>query len=213
MYWFDKTVGLMAGQSRTPWVRYANKDGKVTAEMWYSAEKGEGDQNSPPNVKVGLAVSADYATGEKSTLKFTNVSNSYTEHFTLDTEKTSLPVKAKLEADRVVEEAADISSDYGKLCFFVDYICDAVSYNYDAWYGGASYGDPWQIVYVFDQDETTNVVCEGYSKAFQYLCDQTSFEDAGVYSNMMKGYLNGTSSSSKHMWNLVSYGGKQYFAD
>lgn len=27
------------------------------------------------------------------------------------------------------------------------------------------------MIYVFDGDEATNVVCEGYAKAFQYLCD------------------------------------------
>lgn len=30
--------------------------------------------------------------------------------------------------------------------------------------------DPWQLIHVFDGDTTTNVVCEGCSKAFVYTC-------------------------------------------
>lgn len=28
-----------------------------------------------------------------------------------------------------------------------------------------------ELIWVFDGDSSTNVVCEGYAKAFQYLCD------------------------------------------
>ena len=42
------------------------------------------------------------------------------------------------------------------------------------WVGnnGLPYGDPWQLIYVFDDDPDTNVVCEGYAKAFKYEADE-----------------------------------------
>ena len=65
-----------------------------------------------------------------------------------------------------------------------------MSYDQSSAGGGASYGDPWQLVYVFDGDPSTNVVCEGYAKAFQYLCDLTRF-DGDVTCRTVSGTMNG----------------------
>ena len=69
------------------------------------------------------------------------------------------------------------ASDEGKLQGYKDAICERVSYNDDAAGGGVAYGNPWQLLWVFDNNNETKVVCEGYSKAFKYLCDNTSFDD------------------------------------
>ena len=73
------------------------------------------------------------------------------------------------------------------------------------------YGDPWQIIYVFDKDPNTNVVCEGYSKAFQYLSELTAWEgDISVIS------VNGVMGKQEvgHMWNVVRMeDGNNYIAD
>jgi hypothetical protein len=104
-------------------------------------------------------------------------------------------------------------SDYEKLVAYKDYICDAVSYG-DA---NAEYGDVFQLIYVFDQDPSTNVVCEGYAKAFQYLCDLTNFTD-GTKSYIVAGELSYASGSSSaviggHMWNIVTLNGNNYMVD
>ena len=55
----------------------------------------------------------------------------------------------------------------------------------------------------------TKVVCEGYSKAFQYLCDLSGFDGCYTVSGMMRG---GTG-AGPHMWNIVTLEGKNYLVD
>ena len=111
-------------------------------------------------------------------------------------------------AGAIVEEHEG-NSDLEKLTAYKNYICDQVVYNEAAAkpnYNGG-YGDPWQIIYVFDGDPNTNVVCEGYAKAFQYLCDLSDFE-GDVESFLVSGYAGGP-----HMWNIVSIDGRNYLVD
>ncbi len=126
-----------------------------------------------------------------------------------DTELTGAAKAAAVNAQAIVDANADLS-DYEKLVAYKDKICELVSYNYDAAsssYSGG-YGDPWQLIYVFDGDTNTNVVCEGYSKAFQYLCDLSEFSgDVTCY--LPTGKMDG----GGHMWNIVTIGGKNYMVD
>ena len=64
------------------------------------------------------------------------------------------------------------------------------------------------MIYVFDGDDSTNVVCEGYSKAFQYLCD---LSDITCYT--VTGTMDGGTGAAPHMWNIVENDGKYYMAD
>lgn len=107
-------------------------------------------------------------------------------------------------------------SDWGdveKLCAYRDEICALTSYDYSAVGGASGYGDPWQLVYVFDGDRSTNVVCEGYSKAFQYLCELTPFDsEISVYS--VTGNLTWSTGQGGHMWNIVHFpDGRNLLAD
>ncbi len=106
-------------------------------------------------------------------------------------------------AQEIVSEAADFS-DYDKLVYYKDRICNEVSYNYEATNLSYDYGDPWQLISVFDRDETTNVVCEGYSKAFKYLCDQSTFEEEGLECIIVSGTMAGATGAGNHMWNIVT---------
>ena len=115
----------------------------------------------------------------------------------------------------MVTEKASLS-DYNKLDAYRKYITDAVSYNDDAaattYTGG--YGDPWQLIYVFDGDSTTNVVCEGYAKAFQYLCDLTTSFTGDVTCALVTGNMAGGTGAGRHMWNVVHMEeGKNYLVD
>lgn len=119
---------------------------------------------------------------------------------------------AKENAQTIVNEFESYS-DYDKLDIYRYMIRELTDYNYDAAEDEAvSYGNPWQLIWVFDGDPDTKVVCEGYSKAFQYLCDMTTFYDGTVrdcYS--VTGWaFNG----EPHMWNLVRLAdGRSYLAD
>ena len=76
------------------------------------------------------------------------------------------------------------------------------------------YGDPWQLIYVFDDDENTNVVCEGYSKAFQYLCDLSTFQSDKIRCYTVSGTMSGGTGAGNHMWNIVTMDdGKNYLVD
>ena len=97
--------------------------------------------------------------------------------------------------------------DYERLLAYKNEICALTSYNHEAADGGAPYGNPWQVVWVFDGDPDTNVVCEGYAKAFQYLND---LSQSAVTVLSPQGTMNGTN----HMWNIVEMeDGFRYLAD
>lgn len=99
--------------------------------------------------------------------------------------------------------------DLEKLEGYGKEICALVSYNSEfASDPNRQYGDPSQIIYVFDQDPNTNVVCEGYAKAFKFLCDISSF-DKDISCYLAIGTVNGGS----HMWNVVQINGKNYLTD
>ena len=119
-----------------------------------------------------------------------------------------------------VENANDIvdehsgETDIEKLCSYRDEICSLVSYNYEAADGGAGYGNPWQMIWVFDGDPGTNVVCEGYSKAFQYLCNQSDFSDENTCAYSVSGTMTGGTGAGPHMWNIVTLDDRyHYLAD
>ena len=120
---------------------------------------------------------------------------------------------AAANANDVVNTYSELP-DLEKLTNYRDYICGAVSYNHDAAVNGdfASDNDPWQLIWVFDGDESTNVVCEGYAKAFQHLCDLTQFKNAVCYT--ASGTMAGGTGAGGHMWNIVTMDdGKSYLVD
>ena len=70
------------------------------------------------------------------------------------------------------------------------------------------------MIWVFDGDPDTNVVCEGYSKAFKYLCDNSSFRSQNLSVSIVTGTMIDDTGEGPHMWNLVAMGdGKNYLAD
>ena len=103
-------------------------------------------------------------------------------------------------------------SDYEKLRAYNKEICDAVTYDYDAVEelnaGTIDHGDPWQLIWAFDNDPTTNIVCEGYSKAFQHLFDLSTFK------NKIRSLIVTGDAGGGHMWNVVLMeNGQRYLMD
>ena len=126
-----------------------------------------------------------------------------------DTAKTREVADTPEKAQAVVDEHKG-ETDYQKLVSYREYITGAVSYNTGATADGYPYGDPWQLIYVFDDNSDTNVVCEGYAKAFQYLCDLTFQNQEGEPSSAL---VSGTMNGGNHMWNVVAIGGSNYLVD
>lgn len=146
------------------------------------------------NIKINLDVSYEFSAGQ----------------YIVDVNKTRAVAGAKANALNIVNECAGLS-DIDKIRTYVNKICALNSYNYDALNLPAEkYGNPWQMIYVFDGNPSTNVVCEGYSKSFQFLMDNSRFTYAGTYSYIVTGYMNG----GLHMWNIIHMpDGKNYLMD
>ena len=176
---------------------------------WYNKTKGvsmgysvapSGNDVTVRNLTLSMNVSQDYA-------KF--VSTTSYNPFEADIAKTRAAATAAANALNIVATNTG-KTDYQKLVSYREYIKGAVSYNTGAAGGGKPYGDPWQLIYVFDGNSATNVVCEGYAKAFQYLCDLTFQNQEGRPSSSL---VSGKMDGGDHMWNVVAIGGRNYLVD
>ena len=183
LYWFDKTEGI---------------------GMSYGVSLS-GEILTVKNLKLSMYISQAYA-------KINEDGATY-DPLTADTAKTSTAKRAAENATQVVA-ANTAKSDHEKLKAYLNYIKDAVSYNNEAANTNATpYGDPWQLIYVFDGDKNTNVVCEGYAKAFKYLCDLSSFSESDLFCSLVTGTMTVGTSAGPHMWNIVTVGGRNYLVD
>ena len=129
-------------------------------------------------------------------------------YYKVDTKLTKRAAASAANSLAIVNKYAD-KSDYEKLVGYKNEICNLVTYDDDAAYYGyfSQNNEPWQLIHVFDGDSTTNVVCEGYSKAYMYLCEQTYFS-GDVSCVLATGVMGGP-----HMWNIVQIAGKNYLVD
>ena len=94
---------------------------------------------------------------------------------------------------------------------FSDEICKWVDYDF-ATPRNSAYGNPWQLVNVFDGNTSTKVLCEGYAKAFKYLCDYAN--KPGVECLTVTGTMHGGTGAGAHMWNVVRLNNaKSYVVD
>ena len=129
--------------------------------------------------------------------------------YRVDSRMVKTAKKAASNAKMIVNEFKNMSEPeklaaYKEMiCYLTDYNDEAISDSY-----GDKYGDPWQLIWVFDGDDSTQVVCEGYSKAFQYLCD---LSDITCYT--VTGDMDGGTGAGPHMWNIVEQDGRYYMAD
>ena len=132
--------------------------------------------------------------------------------YEVDTSVGSAVQAAVANAAAIVERYAGCS-DYEKLHSYKYEICRLVRYNGAAAGSSMAYGNPWQMIWVFDDDAGTNVVCEGYAKAFQYLCDLTAFS-RNVVCYTVTGKMDGGTGAGGHMWNIVQMpDGANYLVD
>ena len=160
---------------------------------WYDKTAGcsvlSAGFETPTYIQLSFSVAGNYAAGAYQT----------------DTEITSAAAAAVVNAQDIL--ANNVSkSDFEKLTAYKDAICQLVSYESN--YGDyTTDNDPWQLIHVFDGDSSTNVVCEGYSKAFMYLCDKSSFS-GDITCITVSGDMGGS-----HMWNIVRIGEDSYHVD
>ena len=195
LYWFDKTVGMSTG------ISYAYNAGIVNGEwnVWCTEKSC---------FYFAFWVSEEYFGGYVTDEE----GNKY--NYVVDNSLTTTVNTALSNATLIVRNVAS-QTDYEKLEHYSKTICDKVIYD-DAAADEASntpYGNPWQMIYVFDDNPNTNVVCEGYSKAFKFLCDLTTFNNNTIAAHIVSGEMGGGTGAGRHMWNLVSINGSNYLVD
>ena len=170
------------------------------AISWKYSFKSDGSCMSISNFRISYLVAKEYSANN--TIGTTR----------LDTSKATAIQNAAAKAKSIIQQNRG-KSDTEKLRAYKNEICRPTDYNHQAVQNdsGMPYGNPWQLVWVFDGNPETKVVCEGYSKAFQYLCELSSF--SGSVSVMsMNGFLySGDAYLGRHMWNVVTMSDKKRY--
>ena len=193
MYWFDKTRGIGVDY---PSIRYREENGVGYLALMDNAEYG-----------ISFIVSGDYSAD--ATFDSRGSLGTTTTNTTLTRAASSA---AKNNAGVITDNNS--KSDYDRLVAYKDAIIGMTDYNDDAYENNPPYGDPWQLIFVFDNDPDTKVVCEGYSKAFQYLCDNTVFNSPKIDCYTVSGEMTGATGAGAHMWNILHMNdSKNYIAD
>ena len=137
----------------------------------------------------------------------------------VDSAKIQAAQQAVSNANALLARYADSGlSDYELLRAYKNELLALTGYNYAAASGGSirtTGSNPWELVYVFDGDPSTTVVCEGYSKAFEYLCNRTVFRSTLINCICVDGTVYWRDGSvGGHMWNIVTMDdGRNYLVD
>ena len=188
MFWYDKATGASNSSVPTAWT--LSSKGVVVGIRIQVV------------VTISFSVLKDYsASGKSGTYELGDVMTSIN--------------SAVANAQAVVRDAASLS-DIEKLTAYKDTICDYTSYNSAAAAAGGSInfgsGNPWQLIWVFDGNPNTNVVCEGYAKAYKYLCDLTDFESDLINCYLVSGRMYKDNETGEgHMWNIVTLDSATYY--
>lgn len=144
--------------------------------------------------------------------RFTQDGLTYVRPNVVDEQIASGAQSVYTEAMKVVS-AHSGESTAQRLRSYLDWVCQKTSYNSAAATDKSTpYGNPWQILWVFDDDPGTTVVCEGYAKAFKYLCDLTEWSD-DVSCILATGEMGGGTGAGPHMWDVVQINGDNYLVD
>ena len=188
LYWFGRTARVVGN----------------SFEMEPKADAGEESLELVGSYNVLFSVSVDYAVSGEETVIDGTAYRTW-----VDTDKFGSVTRAT-KAINAIRAAVAGMSDEQKMAYFAEQICERVSYNYEAEAefkaGTREYGDPWQLVWVFDNRSEQKVVCEGYSKAFAYLCELCTSEAEAII-------VWGSIPGGNHMWNVVNVAGHNYLVD
>lgn len=99
----------------------------------------------------------------------------------------------------VIAQAKNLPSDYERVKLFHDWIINRTVYTSSGHISISETDGP--ILY-------GKALCEGYSRAFEYLC-----QSVGIECVCVSGTARSSTGSGKHMWNMVKLDGKWYHID
>lgn len=161
---------------------------------WYDKTETTSSGVDGENCVIRMPVSSAYAL------------SGATGTYAADTSVTGAATKSAAYARQIA--AQSYGKDlYDALDAYRAWICDNTAYDYSAaaTENTTGYGNPWQLIWVFDEDASTKVVCEGYAKAFKYLCDlyANANPDTEMTCYLVEGTVSSSYQSGPHMWNIV----------
>lgn len=132
----------------------------------------------------------------------------------VDTSRTAAADQAAANARKLVDEARG-KTDWAKLVYYGTGIRALCEYNHEAAASGSPSvtSGPWELLWVFDGDPETKVVCEGYAKAFKYLVDLSTFTDWSLECYIVTGGMAYPGGGGAHAWNIVVCSSGQYLVD
>ncbi len=108
-------------------------------------------------------------------------------------ELNDINIETEKAADEIMKAVTADMSDYDKLKYFHDYLIKTCESVVDTPYADTVYG---ALV-------CKKALCEGYAKAFSYLCNRAGIENAIVVGE----------TTIDHMWNMVKLDGNWYHVD
>ncbi len=133
--------------------------------------------------KSNIAIAFQYSDGDN-TASY-NVSKS---------QRDNMIIKLNAVCDKVISKTKKLKGDYEKEKYINDFICNKVSYAEKGRFVHTAYGALVE----------GKALCEGYSRAFKYLCNL-----AGIECDLIVGEAEKTG----HMWNRVNIDKKHSYVD
>lgn len=111
--------------------------------------------------------------------------------------------KLKTRVQTIADNAPESASDYELELYINDYIIDNCDYSLTADMRHTAYGA------LIDG----KAVCDGYSKAFQILCNTFGINCVGIQGDAAQFNAENGSDDSGHMWNCVQIQGEWFHVD
>jgi len=182
LYWFDRTAAPAVVYSSPKLLAFASTEGKPAAIQL------DGD------FRFVFAIAPGYQESGGLTVK-----------------PDAAAVKTAVKNAQTIISAHKDKNDYQKLAAFKEELCALAGTGGKAVSGG-TFGGLRQMALALGGDPGTAASCEGYAKAFQYLCDVSGLRNAECYT--ISGLMQENGAIPKpHMWNIVRMGGKNYLVD
>lgn len=114
----------------------------------------------------------------------------------------NLTAQFESNASEILSKTTPEMSDYDKELYFHDALFNICDYDNSA-------APPWTSYTAAGALVNGSAVCEGYSRAMQYLLNE-----AGIENHLITGKaVDSKSNIEGHMWNIVSVDGKNYHLD
>lgn len=178
---------------------------------------------------ISLSVSGGYLS-----IKFPVISEYASGSYVVSSDAVTA-AEAALENAVELADSVALLSDEEKLSAFYDYILENTEYGTSSGDSSASssgsssgsssdssfavasssddyYDGSFQLLNVFDDDDDTLSVCEGYAKALKYLCDLSGI-DSYLVAGTAYFYSSSGTQSGSHMWNVVTIDGESFLTD